>query len=83
TLLNSTPDDIDLTGWSIADRLKQKFALPAQSLAAGATLQVAVRLPAALGNKGGLITLLDAQGLKVDGVAYTAAEAPEGWTTVF
>ena len=67
----------------MADRLKQRFALPAQSLAAGATLQVAVRPPVALGNKGGLITLLDAQGLKVDGVAYTAADAPEGWTTVF
>ena len=42
-----------------------------------------MRAPVVLGNKGGLITLLDAQGLKVDGVAYTAAEAPEGWTTVF
>ena len=42
-----------------------------------------LRPPVALGNKGGLITLLDAQGLKVDGVAYTAADAPEGWTVVF
>ena len=83
TLLNSTPDSIDLTGWSVADRLKQRFAVPAQSLPAGATLQVAVQPPVALGNKGGLITLLDGHGLKVDGVAYTAADAPEGWTTVF
>ena len=30
---------------------------------------------AALGNKGGLITLLDPDGLKVDGVAYTQADA--------
>jgi hypothetical protein len=83
TLLNRTPDSIDLTGWSIADRLKRRFPLPAESVAFGATLRVAVQAPVSLGNKGGLITLLDAQGLKVDGVAYTGADAPEGWTTVF
>jgi len=83
TLLNSSPDSIDLTGWSVVDRLKQRFAVPAQSLPAGATLQLGVQPPVALGNKGGLITLLDGHGLKVDGVAYTAADAPEGWTTVF
>jgi len=37
-----------------------------------------------LGNKGGEITLLDATGLKVHGVAYTAAQAARsGWTVVF
>jgi hypothetical protein len=36
-----------------------------------------------LGNKGGIITLLDNRGLKVDGVSYTAADAREGWTVVF
>jgi len=83
TLLNSTPDGIDLSGWSIADRLKRRFPLPHQTLPAGATLQVPVQQPVALGNKGGLITLLDSQGVKVDGVAYTGQEAPEGWTVVF
>ena len=72
---------IDLTGWRIADRLKQPLPCPPR-LEAGATLQVALRDGVQLGNRGGLITLLDAQGLKVDGVAYTAA-APEGWTVVF
>jgi hypothetical protein len=83
TLLNSTPDGIDLSGWSIADRLKRRFPLPDQSLPAGATLQVPVQAPVFLGNKGGLITLLDPQGVKVDGVAYTEQDAPEGWTIVF
>jgi len=33
---------------------------------------------------GGVITLLDADGLKVDGVAYTRDQARrEGWSTVF
>jgi hypothetical protein len=38
----------------------------------------------ALGNSGGVITLLDPQGLKVHGVSYTADDASnEGWTVVF
>jgi hypothetical protein len=37
-----------------------------------------------LGNKGGIITLLDDRGLKVDGVSYTDQEAKrEGWRLVF
>jgi hypothetical protein len=37
-----------------------------------------------LGNKGGAITLLDAKGLKIHGVAYTEEQAGrEGWTVVF
>ena len=45
---------------------------------------VAIAPPLALGNKGGMITLVDAAGLKVDGVAYTKEQASnEGWTIVF
>jgi hypothetical protein len=37
-----------------------------------------------LSNKGGIITLLDDDGLKVDGVSYTAAQGDQpGWTIVF
>jgi hypothetical protein len=37
-----------------------------------------------LGNRGGLISLLDLDGLKVDGVAYTKAQAErEGWSLIF
>jgi uncharacterized protein YukJ len=84
-LLNASPDAIDLTGWRIADRAKRTSAVPGGPLGAGATLAVA--LPgdgAQLSNDGGTITLLDAGGLKADGVAYTAAQAGrEGWTLVF
>jgi uncharacterized protein YukJ len=83
-LLNTSPDAIDLTGWRIADRNKQSSPLPVGSLVGGATLQVPLDGGAQLGNDGGSITLLDSQGLKVDGVAYTAAQAQlEGWTIVF
>jgi hypothetical protein len=59
------------------------MTLAPQTLPAGATTRIEVQSPLQLGNKGGLITLLDPAGLKVDGVAYTQTEAREGWTIVF
>lgn len=83
-LLNASPDAVDLTGWRIADRLKRTCPVPAQTLAAGELLRVQVTEPAQLSNSGGLITLLDAAGLKVAGVSYTEADArQEGWTLTF
>lgn len=83
-LLNASPDPVDLTGWTLADRAKQTCPVPGGPLAAGATLEVPVAAPMQLGNHGGAITLLDAEGLKVAGVAYTADQADrEGWTIVF
>jgi hypothetical protein len=83
TLLNASPSRIDLNGWQIADRLKNKHSLSG-SLAAGATLVVPLPPKVQLGNKGGIITLLNDQGLKVDGVSYTEQQARrEGWTIVF
>ena len=83
TLLNASPQDIDLGGWLIADRLKNKMMLPQQILPAGQAVRILVQPPAQLGNQGGLITLLNREGLKVDGAAYTKIQAREGWTLVF
>jgi hypothetical protein len=83
TLLNTSPRPVEIDGWTIADRLKNKQSLSG-SLAAGATVTVPVQPPVQLGNKGDIITLLDNEGLKVDGVLYTGKEAQrEGWTLVF
>jgi uncharacterized protein YukJ len=83
TLLNASPDTIDLAGWEIADRIKRKHQLSGE-LAAGATTVIVLPPTVQLGNKGGIITLLNNQGLKVDGVSYTQAQASaEGWTIVF
>lgn len=83
TLLNTSPASIDLTGWVIADRLKNTHPL-AGTLAAGAALVVRLAAPVQLGNQGGIITLLDAAGLKVHGVSYTRQQAErEGWTIAF
>ena len=58
--------------------------LPGGLLAPGYSLRVPVEAPVQLGNQGGLITLLNPDGLKVDGVAYTQAQAAaEGWSIVF
>ena len=84
TLLNASPRDIDLAGWSILDREKRQLVLDTGSVAAGDTIQVHVGPPVQLGNRGGLITLLNPHGLKVDGVAYTNSQAAaEGWSIVF
>jgi uncharacterized protein YukJ len=69
-LINTSPSAVDLTGWRLADRMKQTCALPGGPLAAGAVLKVPLARNVQLGNKGGSITLLDGQGLKVAGVAY-------------
>jgi hypothetical protein len=84
TLLNASPAQLDLTGWRLADKAKRTCALPATRLAAGATVVVPLTDGVQLGNNGGAITLLDPQGLKVDGVSYTGDQVrDEGWTLVF
>jgi hypothetical protein len=83
TLLNASPESIDLAGWKIADRLKKTHTLSGV-INHGATLVVTLPQTVQLGNKGGIITLLNDKGLKVDGVSYTAQQAKkEGWTIVF
>lgn len=83
TLLNASPDRIVLDGWAIADRLKNRLRLTG-AIEPGAVLAVPMAPPVQLGNGGGAITLLNREGLKVDGVAYTGQQASrEGWTLVF
>ena len=84
TLINAGTQDVDLTGWALADRLKQLMPLDPVTLPAGETARILLRPPIQLGNRGGLVTLLDPSGLKAHGVAYTQQQASaEGWTIVF
>jgi hypothetical protein len=83
-LLNASPDTVDLTGWRIADARKHTAPLPSGPLAAGETLKVVLSNGVALGNRGGAITVLDAEGRKVAGVSYTGEQVRrEGWTVTF
>ena len=83
TLLNTTDAAIDLAGWKLADRDGRTHAL-AGTLAAGEALRVQLAPPVALPNGGGVVSLLDAAGLKVDGASYTREQAAQpGRTIVF
>ena len=83
TLLNTSPAAIDLAGWALLDQLKNRQPL-AGTIGPGETLLVRVQAPLQLSNKGGIITLLNDDGLRVDGVSYTKAEAQHpGWTVKF
>jgi uncharacterized protein YukJ len=83
TLVNSSPLPIDLGGWHLADKQKKRLALKG-IVAAGAAMQITIKKPMELSNQGGIITLLNEDGLKVDGVSYTRAQASSpGWTIVF
>jgi hypothetical protein len=83
TLLNVTDADQPLAGWAIANRTKAKFRLTGV-IKAGGTVTFTLPVDVPLSNDGGLITLLDASGLKVHGVSYTKAQvARQGWTIVF
>lgn len=83
TLLNTTAATIALAGWKLSDRDKHPLALSGE-IVAGAALRVALAPNVTLPNGGGVITLLDGAGLKVDGVAYTRQQlAGPGTTIVF
>jgi len=82
TLINTSA--LDLGGWALLDRLKQRMPLNSITLPAGETVRIQLQPPLQLGNQGGLLTLLNPAGLKVDGVAYTRQQAEaEGRTVVF
>jgi len=84
TILNTSSEALDLSGWALMDEHERR-----QSLSGSVRPSETITVPLASGslqlnNKGGMITLLDARDLKVDGVAYTAAQAAvEGKPVVF
>lgn len=83
TLLNTSPGALDISNWGILDSLKQKQVLEG-IVEPGAFRLIQIKPPLALSNKGGIITLVDQNGLKIDGVAYTKEQASHpGWTIVF
>src|SRR5262249_44987249 len=81
TLLNTADVDVDLTGWQIKDKQKNAMTLSG-TIARGATLVVPIIAPVALSNRGGIITLLNASGVKVHGVSYTRDQARQPGRTI-
>ncbi len=85
TLLNTTLLPAEFEDWSIADKNKNLTTLGAEVLSPGDAVRIVLDGSGAqLGNKGGIITLLDPEGLKIDGFSYTRDQArKERWTLVF
>lgn len=83
TLINPTPHSVSLEGWKLLNKAKQAMPLSG-ALAAGEVRTVPMDKKVPLSNQGGLITILNEEGLKVDGVSYTKAQASNpGWTIIF
>jgi uncharacterized protein YukJ len=84
-LLNTTDTGIDLNGWVIADKLKKKAPVPDTILGASEVIRITLSgMDAQLSNEGGIITLLNKEGLKIDGVSYTKENAGrQGMLTTF
>lgn len=85
TLINPSPKKVDLTGWAIVNQLKQKASLDGFKIEPGGVVKVPLSgKDVQFSNKGGTISLLNQEGIKVDGVSYTKKDTQEqGWTTVF
>jgi uncharacterized protein YukJ len=84
TILNTSDRTLDLTNWQILDRLDQAETISGSIEPGAASVFKLSGNGAQLSNKGGTITLLNAEGLKVDGVAYTKDDAKaEGKPVVF
>lgn len=81
TLLNTSDTSVDLTGWKLLDKLKQASPLDGR-LDPGEARRFDVHLPMTLSNRGGLITLVNAEGLKVHGVSYTRDQARQAGRTI-
>ena len=85
TLLNLSPDILDLNGWAIVDKNERKEHLNNLILAPGAATAVILSGGTTqFSNQGGIISLLDQNGIKIDGVSYTKAQVSrQGWSITF
>lgn len=83
TLLNTSNESLDLTDWQLVDSVKRRMTLDGV-LGGGQTRIFSVRPHLELSNQGGLISLLNSNGVKVHGVSYTKEQASNpGWTIPF
>ena len=73
-LFNASNQPLSLEQWAVANTTKKKHLLTG-TIGAGESLVISMPRSVPLSNKGGIITLLDAAGLKVHGVSYTKAQA--------
>ncbi|MCP4590993.1 MAG: DUF2278 family protein [bacterium] len=85
TLINLSDQAVNLDGWKLRDHQSRVEPLPAQELPAGECLRITLTGSGAiLANKGGQLSLLTPDGVKVHGVSYTKKQGKtSGWTVAF
>ena len=82
-LLNTMATAVNLNGWALADKNNLRHPLDGLSLEPGSVAELT--LPGTtiqLSNKGGIITLLNREGLKVHGVQYSKEDVSEQGRTI-
>lgn len=83
-LLNRSTEDISLKDWSLLNTDDVAFKISDQTILASGEMRKIVIKQVPLSNQGGLISLLDDRGNKVDGVSYTREQAQkEGELVIF
>lgn len=83
-LLNRSMHGISLKGWSLLNKSDNAYTISGDIWLAPGEVRTVSMGQTPLSNKGGLISLLDSNGNKVDGVSYTKDQArTEGELVIF
>lgn len=83
-LMNCSPEPINLKGWSILNKSEITQPIAEEIVLSPGQFHTVIMDKAPLSNKGGFLTLLDDNGLKVDGVSYTKEQTrKEGYIVLF
>ncbi|MGB5637319.1 MAG: DUF2278 family protein [Waterburya sp.] len=83
-LLNRSTEDISIKDWSLLNTNDEAFKIRDESILAVGEIRKIIMEQVPLSNQGGLISLLDNAGNKVDGVSYTREQAKkEGELVIF
>ncbi|MDC0833061.1 endonuclease/exonuclease/phosphatase family protein [Geitlerinema sp. CS-897] len=85
TLLNLSPDTVDLSGWGIRDRLGRQHSITSLTVPGGETVRVVLDAGTAqLSNRGGSIILVNDRDDEVHSVTYTRQQvSKQGWSIAF
>ncbi len=81
-LANMATAALDLAGWTLAIDARAPEPLPPATLNPGQPLQIPLP-PGALDSHGGVLTLANPQGLRVDSAAYSGGDPARGWSDSF
>ncbi|MCI5220396.1 MAG: DUF2278 family protein [Candidatus Electrothrix sp. LOE2] len=83
-LMNRSPNPVNLKGWSILNKTEQVRLIAEDVTLPPGGIHAVEMGNVPLSNKGGLLTLLDNKGIKIDGVSYTKQQAQkEGYVVIF